>query len=262
MPELPDVETYKGYIDSTSLNKKIIDVKIKNIKILEKISKKTIENKLRNVKFVKTFRHGKYLFVKTNDVGWLVLHFGMTGDVRYFKNSDEEPKHTRLLIKFENGYFLAFNNQRLLGKVNLIDNKDDYIKEKNLGVDALDLNFEQFNKVLKNRSAKIKSTLMNQKLISGIGNIYADEILFQSEIHPELKANKLTKDKSKNIYENIKKVLTTAIKANAEVDDFPENFIIPHRQKQGKCPKDGKELKTTKVNGRTTYFCPNHQKKK
>ena len=103
---------------------------------------------------------------------------------------------------------------------------------------------------------------MNQQLISGIGNIYADEVLFQSGIHPESKTHNLCQKQIKDIYKNIKEILLIAIKAKAKWDNFPDKFMIPHRKKKGVCPQGNAELKTIKINGRTTYFCPIHQKKK
>lgn len=262
MPELPDVEVYRRYINSNCLNKKIKNVKVKNTKVLENISKKKLEEKLKDNKFIDTYRKGKYLFIKTDNDFWLVLHFGMTGDVKYFKNIDDEPSHSRLLLYFYNDYYLSFDNQRMLGKINLIYDKDKYIGDKNLGIDALELDFKGFLEIVKDRHSMIKSTLMNQKLICGIGNIYADEILFQSKIYPKIKTDKLSKNKLKLIYNNINGVLNKAIDVKADADKFPDNFIIPNRDKDGVCPKDGIKLETVKVNNRTSYFCPKHQKKK
>ncbi len=262
MPELPDVETFKRYIDSTSLNKKIVDVKVDTTKILENITKKKFKNFLIDKKFVETYRHGKYLFIKNNNSKWLVLHFGMTGFVKYFKDLEKKPDHTRLLIKFENDYYLSFNNQRLFGKIELTDDKDKYIKDKKLGVDALDLDYSTFKKLIDYRKAMIKSTLTNQNIIAGIGNIYSDEILFHTGIDPKTKTAKIRIKKLKTMFENIKKILKISIEAKANPNNFPKNFIIPHRKKEGKCPKCNEKLKTVKVNGRTTYFCPIHQKKK
>jgi len=260
MPELPNVETLKKYIGTTSLNKKIINVEIKNTKILENISKEKIIHRLKRNKFVHTYRHGKYIFIKTNRATWLILHFGMTGYIKYFKNLDDESSHTRLLITFDNNYHLAYYNQRLFGKISFTNNKEKYITQKTLGVDALNLDYNGFKELMANRRSKIKPILINQQLISGIGNIYADEVLFQSGIHPETKINNLSPKKIKDIYMNIKEVLQIAIKAKANPDNFPDKFIIPHRKRKGVCPKGNEELKTIKINGRTTYFCPVHQK--
>jgi len=122
MPELPEVEMFKRYIDSTSLNQKIEQVIVKNKKILRKTSEKKLRTVLKNNIFTETKRIGKHLFLGLESGSWMILHFGMTGKVSYFKNRSYQPSHTRLLIKFMNGYFFAFDCQRLFGFVRIIDN--------------------------------------------------------------------------------------------------------------------------------------------
>lgn len=260
MPELPDVETFKRYIDSTALHKKIKTVKVNNSEILYNIKSKKLKEKLTGKKITDIYRHGKYLFLKLSNNGFLILHFGMTGDIKYFKIKNHQPSHTRVLLEFENDYYLAFDNQRKLGKVGYTDDIESFIEEKKIGEDALQLNEDKFLDLFYKKKGSIKSALMNQNLIAGIGNIYADEILYQTQIFPKTIVNKLSKKKLKTLYKNIKEVLNTAIDLQANPDNFPKKFIIPHRKKDGKCPLDNKILKKIKVNGRTTYYCPNHQK--
>ncbi len=263
MPELPEVEQFKKYIDSTSINKKIINAEIINEKILENISKQEIEKKLIDSEIIETSRIGKYLFLLLKPRSYLIFHFGMTGDIKYFKNPNEKPTHTRLLITFSNHYHLAYDCQRLFGIITLTLDKNCYIKEKQLGPDALVINESEFIDQLRKRSIKIKSFLMNQKILSGIGNIYADEILFQSRIHPEANCNVLTKKQKKTLFSNISFVLNTAIEHDARIERYPENFLLLHRRKDNLCPLNkNHELKTVKISGRTTYYCPYHQKKK
>ncbi len=262
MPELPDVETYKRYIDSTSLHKKIEKVSDINEKILEDISKKQLKKILVHTKLIETDRHGKYLFLQLSDEQWLVIHFGMTGYVKYFKDVNDKPSHTRLLLTFANEYHLAFHNQRLLGKISITKHKEEYIKRKNLGVDALNISLSVFQDLLSDKRGMIKSALMNQSMIAGIGNIYADEILFQSGIHPKTKISHLTGNDLEKIYQNMHEILDVAIDTKVNTNKFPDTYIIPNREKEGECPKGHEKLKTVKVNGRTTYFCPVHQKKK
>ena len=261
MPELPEVERFKRYIDSTSLNQKITKAEIKNEKILENMSKKNIEKKLINAQIIQTSRIGKYLFLLLEPKSYLILHFGMTGNIKYFKNLNEEPAHTRLLITFSNNYHLAYDCQRLFGIVTITKDKTTYIKDKQLGPDALLIKESAFIEQLKNRSTKIKSLLLNQKILCGIGNIYADEILFQSRIHPATKCGNLTKHQKRTLYSNISFVLTTAINHNAIIEHYPHTFLLPHRKKDNICPLNrNHELKTVKISGRTTYYCPIHQK--
>lgn len=261
MPELPDVEVFKNYLDSTSLHRTIKEIKVKNTKILEKTSSKELKSKIEQNSFNHSKRHGKYLFVNIKESLWLMIHFGMTGFFKYFKNMDEEPDHSRILFSFDNGYHLSYDCQRLLGKVRLIKSFDDFIKEKNLGPDALGIDLTSFKDIFQNKRGGIKSALMNQKNIAGIGNIYSDEILFQTGIHPKSKVNNLDDKFFEKIYKNMKQVLNKAIDAKVNPNNFPKNFVIPHRNKDGKCPIDGKDLKKVRVNGRGTYFCPKHQEK-
>jgi len=261
MPELPDVEVFKRYLDSTSLHKTIKKVEVKDKKILEKTTAKKIKSKIEGKKFNDSKRHGKYLFINLEKKLSLMLHFGMTGFLKYFKNMDDESGHSRILFTFDNGYYLSYDCQRLLGKVRLIENISDIIKEKNLGPDALSIDIHFFKDIFENKRGGIKSALMNQKNIAGIGNIYSDEILFQTGIHPKAKVNNFDEILIKELYTKMKNVLNTAIEKNANPDNFPKNFVIPQRKKDGKCPIDGVALKKIRVNGRETYFCPKHQEK-
>ncbi|MFQ6036317.1 MAG: Fpg/Nei family DNA glycosylase [Sedimentisphaerales bacterium] len=262
MPELPDVQTYKRYVDATSLHQQIQTVTVRNRRILRGISANKLKSKLQKRCFQSTTRHGKYLFVKTDNNRWLTLHFGMTGFLKYFKNDKKSGPHDRLIIAFENGYNLAYVCQRLLGTLRLITSVDNFISDIRLGPDALNVDFEQFKKILQESRGAIKSTLMNQKRLAGIGNIYSDEILFQSNVHPETISSKLNHEQIRKIYHNMGKVLKKAIERQANPNKLPNSYLLPHRQKLNRCPRCNGILKTTKVMGRTAYFCPNCQRNK
>jgi len=259
MPELPDVQTYKRYVDATSLHQQIQTVTVRNRRILKGISASKLKSKLQRRCFQSTTRYGKYLFVKTNNNYWLALHFGMTGFLKYFKNGGKSGPHDRLIIAFENGYNLAYVCQRLLGALRLVTSIDNFISDIRLGPDALNVDFERFKKILQESRGAIKSTLMNQKRLAGIGNIYSDEILFQSNVHPETISNKLNHEQIRKIYHNMVKVLIKAIERQADPNKLPNSYLLPHRQKKKSCPRCNGILKTTKVIGRTAYFCPNCQ---
>lgn len=261
MPELPEVEAFKQYLDATSLHKTVEKIEVKASEILVNTSTQEIRDKLVGHEFQSSRRYGKYLFVKTDGDFWFTLHFGMTGNLEYFKDIEDEPPHSRLLITFINGFHLAYDCQRKLGTINLAKDMDSFVKEKNLGPDALDLDFDTFKKIMEKRRGSTKYTLMNQHIIAGIGNIYSDEILFQAGIHPETKANKLDKKTLKKLFGNMQNVLLTAVEYQADAESFPENYLIPSRSKGGKCPLCHSELELTKVSGRTAYYCPKHQEK-
>lgn len=262
LPELPDVESFKQYFDKSSLHKKIKTVVVKSKEILGKVSTQEFQDKLRRKKFQSTQRFGKYLFTKTDSNFFVVIHFGMTGNLKYFENLEDEPAHSRILIEFRNGAYLSYDCQRKLGEVDLTETIEEYIEEKNLGPDVLDLDFKKFKKILEKRRGTAKYTLMNQHIMAGIGNIYSDEILFQSEINPKTKIFKLDEQNLNKLFKKMQKVLKTAIDLNANPKIFPKNYLIPNRMKGGKCPKGDVKLERIKVSGRTTYFCPKHQKMK
>lgn len=218
---------------------------------------------LKDSRFTETKRIGKHLFLKLETGSWMVLHFGMTGKVSYFKNSVDQPDHTRMLIRFANEYYFAFDCQRLFGFVRIIDNIKDYVEEKKLGLDALHISLKEFLDDISCRHGRIKSVLMNQHILSGIGNIYADEILFQIRIHPATSIAVLSEKQRKKLFDTISSVLTTAVEKKADFNKYPDNFLIPHRSKRGVCPlNDDHKLKTMKISGRTSYFCPIHQKRR
>lgn len=263
MPELPDVEIFKQYLSSTALHKKIRSVDIHSAEMLKGVTAQKLKKTLKGERFISTRRHGKHLFVEmAESKKWLVLHFGMTGFLKYFKNTAREPAHERLLIHFSNGYRLAYDCQRKLGEIALTDAPEVFIQEKELGPDALepDFNVDRFKETLKKTRAMIKSALMNQKFIAGIGNVYSDEILFQAGIHPETRSSELDEDALTTLYSQTKRVLRTAIDARADPDHLPSTFIIPHRHGHGTCPKCKSDIEKIKVGGRTAYYCPQCQK--
>jgi formamidopyrimidine-DNA glycosylase len=259
MPELPDVEIFKQYLDSTSLHKKIGSTQVTDERVLESLSKNKLARALKGKTFRSTRRHGKYLFVELDGGLWLVLHFGMTGFLKYFKDTDKKPSHPRILIQFTNGYHLSYDCQRMLGEVNLIDDVEKFLRTRDLGMDALDVDLETFKDLLGKTRGAVKSALMNQKLMAGIGNVYSDEILFQAGVHPKTHANNLNEKQLERIFHHMQEVLETAIDCGADPEKMPESYIRPERHKEGKCPRCHGEIVKEKVSGRTAYFCPDCQ---
>jgi formamidopyrimidine-DNA glycosylase len=260
MPELPDVEVYKRYIDSTSLRQKIDKVKADR-SVLTGLSEKQFSAALSGKSFLSTHRHGKYLFIKVDNTNWVVLHFGMTGFVRYYKDKNKAPDHVHCEIEFSNDYTLAYDSQRKLGKVGLIKSLDHFIRHRELGVDAWsdELDEKKFADLLKERRGAVKSFLMNQNVIAGIGNIYSDEILYQSGIHPKKDVKKLTDQEIADLFEKMNEVLDTAIDVQADPDRMPLFFLIRRRKEGEQCTICGGTIKKIKVNSRGTYFCSKHQ---
>jgi len=261
MPELPDVEVFREYLDRTALHQAVESVGVSVPEILADISPEELQSQTNGHQFVSTGRHGKYLFARLSDDDWLVFHFGMTGYFSYFKDSKKAPKHTRVLFGFDNDYQLAFILQRKLGKIFVARDIDDFIKQQGLGPDALDENFnaEDFKKTLKETTSSLKSALMDQARIAGIGNIYSDEILFQARLNPKARANQMGNQELDRLFRAMRDVLKTAIDSEADPRRMPKTYLLPHREKDGKCPVCHGKINTTKVSGRSAYFCPKCQ---
>jgi formamidopyrimidine-DNA glycosylase len=259
VPELPDVETFRRYLDATSLHQQIEEVDVESRQLLEGISVPVLRDGLRGCRFESTRRHGKYLFVRLDCGGWLVLHFGMTGNLAYFKDMAHEPEYDQLLISFENGYHLSYESQRKLGEVELIDDPAQFAADRDLGPDALEIDLPAFKKTFAGSRGMAKSMLMDQGKMAGIGNVYADEILFQAGVHPRARFVDLDEEGVERIFGAMKDVFQTAIDRQAVPEDFPESYIIPHRNEDGTCPKCGRALESVKASGRTAYYCPNRQ---
>ena len=264
MPELPDVEHFRRYIDRTSLKQKIEKVEIFNKKVLRGASITSIGKTLKGKTFTATYRHGKYLFFKTDSTASLVFHFGMTGYPVYEKSrtaGDETEKHRQLrfLVEFDNGGYLGFVNMRLLGRVDITKDIAQYISDAGLGPDAASVDEQTFVRVIGSTKGMLKSTFMNQGKIAGLGNIYVDELLFQTGLHPRTKIDALTDEQLRSLYKTMKRVIEQSLEADADIEKLPDNYLIPHREPGSPCPRCSGSIEKKTIAGRSTYFCPDCQ---
>src|SRR5437763_5477565 len=260
MPELPDVETFKRYLDATSLYQRITGVDEQSAYVLKGVSARELARRLNGRRFESSCRHGKHLFVRTDGELWLRLHFGMTGSLQYFKREEDAPKHARVLFVFANAHRLAFEDQRKFGEIGLVKDVDEFLKKRGLGPDALDISLSQFKEIFGKHRGPVKTILLNQKLIAGIGNIYADEILFRARVHPATQISSLSGKTVMKLFRATRYILKRAIAAKADADRLPKSWLLPHRGKGGKCPRCGRELKSATIGGRTAWFCAHCQK--
>lgn len=257
MPELPDVEIFREYLARTALHKKITGIQVNRDDILT-VPKDQMNKRLRGQTMVDTHRHGKHLLAQLDDGGWLSFHFGMTGFLKYYKNQDEAPNHVRLRFDFDNEYHLAFDNQRLLGEVGLTEDVDTFVEETELGPDALAMDYDTFRQQVEDRRGMVKTTLMNQSILAGIGNVYSDEILFQARLHPRARINDLSEDDLRDLFDHMKSVLQTVIDHRVEIDQLPDSFMLPHREEGADCPGGG-TIEKINISGRNGYYCPKQQ---
>lgn len=261
MPELPDVERFRMYLDATSLHQELVATEVRDADILERMSARRFRTHLQGESFEETSRHGKFLFVRLKSPRLLVLHFGMTGYLNYARN-DELPAHARVVFRFEEGGRLAYVCQRKLGRVTITDNRELFLETQQLGPDALDehLTARRFAERFAGRRSAVKSAIMDQSIVAGVGNIYADEILFQAGISPHRRLTDLHEKALHTLYRVMRRVLQTAIRNRAEVSRLPRTYLLRQRDQDGPCPKCGRELKTARIGGRRTYFCPHCQR--
>ncbi|HEU4618131.1 MAG TPA: DNA-formamidopyrimidine glycosylase family protein [Gammaproteobacteria bacterium] len=261
MPELPDVENFRKLLVRHALHKKIEHVEVGSAKILEGVSARELARKLEGRSFEGARRHGKHLFAALDEGHCVGFHFGLTGRFVYFKDGEEDPRHDRLRLDFPHREHFCFVDQRLFGRVEWIDDPDEYIRKKKLGPDALSIGEQAFREALAARRGALKPALMDQTLLAGIGNLYSDEILFQAKLHPKTPASDLDGKAIKRLYRVMRRVLETAVEKGAGAEEdlerrLPKGWLLPHRKKGGECPRCGGKIATLKVEGRTAYFCP------
>ena len=261
MPELPEVETFKRYLDSTSLHQRIINVDVRDAYVLKRVSPRELARRLKGRRFENSHRHGKHLFVRASDELWLRLHFGMTGSLEYLNHDEASSKAARVIFRFANKCRLAFDDQRKFGEIELIEDVDEFLQTRGLGPDALEISFSQFKAIVEKHRAAVKAILLNQQLIAGIGNLYADEILFRARMHPAIEAARLSDKDLNRLFRATRYVLEKAIALKTDFNRLPKSWLLTNRGKRGKCPRCGRELKSATIGGRTAWFCGHCQKR-
>ena len=271
MPELPEVETFKRYLDTTSLHQRITAVEVSDAYVLKGVSARELVGRLKGRQFENSHRHGKHLFVRAgNDPPsprlpratlWLRLHFGMTGSLEYLNRDEVAPKTARVIFHFATSNRLVFEDQRKFGEIELIKDVDEFLRTRRLGVDALDLSLSQFKAIVGKHRGALKAILLNQQLIAGIGNLYADEILFRARIHPATDADRLNEKDLTRFFRATHNVLEKAIALKTDFNRLPKSWLLPYREKRGRCPRCGRVLKSATIGGRTSWFCTHCQKR-
>ncbi len=260
MPELPEVHNFKQYFDATALERRITDVEVHDDLILRNSSGDAFADRLRGRRFVSSFRRGKYLFARLDNGHDVLLHFGMTGDLKYYEAVEDRPRFERFAFVFEDGSRLGFEDSRKFARVLYLEDRDAYIEEISLGPDALELHEEEFLALLGNRTCTLKGFLMNQSLLSGIGNLYADEICFRARIHPGSTVARLDEAARRRIYRHLRDILTYAVENSPYYKEYPEDWFWHTWREEGRTGPEGYgRVRKTQIAGRTTYFCEEWQ---
>ena len=272
MPELPEVETVRRTLENFILNKKIEDIKILYPKIIDDDQEEFVQT-LKNKTFTEIDRVGKYLIFKLEDVAF-ISHLRMEGKYFFKKIGDSIDKHEHVIFELDNNTELRYRDTRKFGKMYLIKKEDiDKIGPLvELGLEPWDnkLTSRYLLDKYKNKRLPIKTVLLDQSIIVGIGNIYADEILFLCKINPLKKCNLITEEEANNIIKYTRSVLEEAIKMGgttirtySSVDGVHGLFqkeLLVHGKDKDTCPECNTKIEKIRVGGRGTYYCPNCQK--
>jgi len=285
MPELPEVQTIVS-----DLNQKLKDHTIQGIwtdwpkSFFSPLKKIKQEIKGRKVKGVR--RRAKNILIDLTGDKTLLIHLKMTGHLLYRDKNwkkqtgknhplqDPYNQYIRTIFSLDHGKELAFSDLRRFGEIMLYDTgEENKLKRlKKLGPEPLEkkFTFSRFNQVLKGKKRKIKSVLLDQTVVAGIGNIYADEILWEAKINPQRQANNLAPSQKRRIFLALKKILNKAVKnRGTSVADYRDlagkkgRYQTLRRvyQRKGKtCFRCSSSIKKIKVNNRGTYFCPKCQR--
>ncbi len=274
MPELPEVQTVINYLKENILNLTIKDIEVKKDKFIKNVGVNEFKNTLTNSKIIYVQRKGKYLIFeckKDNKNFYMINHLRMEG--KFFIDQEiVERKHDYIIFHLSNKHFLSYNDSRQFGTFHLTDNLETLKEINKVAIDPLDDRFNEtyfFNKI--NKSNKnIKAILLDQSIVSGIGNIYASEILFLAQINPFMLGKELTKSEISKIIHSSKKILEKAIKYNGttiHTFSFGDNKIGQYNQflkviyQEHKICKhcNNAKIERIKQQGRSTYFCPRCQ---
>lgn len=260
MPELPDVEAFRRDFAARGLGTGIENVRLEEPGYLRGASLAQLRAALEKDRFAQVTRHGKILFAETERGPVLVMHFGMTGAIQFLEPGEAQPQGTCLWLGFADGRGLAVLTQRKLGWLELTDDQEGYLRENGVAPDALTLSQQAFAERIGAGRGRLKSALMNQSKIAGIGNVYSDEILFRAGLSPRSKRQDLSQEQLQALYQAMRSVLEEASEILSSGAELPGDWLAQHREEGAPCPRCGTPLRREKIGGRSAYFCPRCQK--
>ena len=283
MPELPEVESIRSMLEKRVLNKKISKLEILDTKAIARPEPDSFCSAILCRKILSIRRDAKYLIFDFDDTSKMIVHLRMTGNLLYMDGSsklniklDESglPRHARVIFTLNDGSLLCFCDQRKFGRLWFYSSDEDY---KACGIDRLgpeplsaDFSKEYLYKCLAKTKRQVKAVLLDQSIVSGIGNIYSDEILFKAGILPQTRACDISKNNALSLYDAINDVISNGIKANRssieaymlgaskQYSDLEKMKVY---QKAGsKCMVCGTKIEKSTIGGRSSCFCPNCQR--
>lgn len=273
MPELPEVETVKEMLKERLQNRKIVGISIYYPKLIEYPDNQTFEQQIVGESILNLERRGKWILFEL-DHYYLLSHLRMEGKYVFRNQGDPVDKHEHIAFLLDNGEELRYKDTRKFGRMYLIEKENVWTEKplSQLGLEPWDnhLDTSYLREKLRQKVIPIKTSLLDQSIIAGIGNIYANEILFLSEMNPMKKSNTLTNKQLDAIIQNTQKVLREAIKQGGTTilsyesregvhGRFQQNLCV-HGKEGEPCPHCNTKIVKTTVGGRGTYYCPKCQK--
>jgi formamidopyrimidine-DNA glycosylase len=264
MPELPEVETVTRSI-APLVGRRIIAAEFRCVRILRGGDPDQMAARIQGRRIAGVKRYGKFIVAPLEGGGYLLIHLGMTGRLLL---GGEPGKHTHAILTLDEGVLL-FDDSRQFGCIQF--SEEFPARVARLGPEPLEVSLKEFTAALKGRKTRIKSLLLNQSFVRGVGNIYADEALFRAGIHPEAMAGRLRGERVRKLYEAIQAVLREAIDAGgSSISDYVDAqgrkgfFQFSHRvyQRTGEaCVTCGTAIRRVVVTQRSSHFCPKCQKR-
>ena len=273
MPELPEVETIVRGLRRKALGKKINRVTLLMPQIL-RCSDKDFVRTIRGKKIKGINRRGKYILIELAG-GWsLVIHLKMTGQLKWTPQDQKPQKHTHVVFHLAQCPFrLHYCDIRRFGYILLLKTKCMYEVPplRDLGPEPLEIEESEFVELLRNRKGRIKSLLLNQSFLAGLGNIYADESLWRARIHPLNQADRISLLKARRLHASIQAILREAIaNKGSSVDDYRDvegrkgkhQFYLRVYGRQGEpCYHCESKIRRIVIASRSSHFCPRCQRK-
>jgi len=261
MPELPDVETVARRLRRTVAGRRITGVRVLSPSTIHSPHPRRFIRELSGRTVRTVDRRGKYLLIRLSGALTLIVHLRMTGDFELVPHAAPVHPHTRVILRFGRAD-LRFTDQRRFGHMDLVSSDAEFGPVAELGLEPLGASFTpgQWRALLRGRRGTIKSLLLRQDLIAGIGNIYADEILWQARVHPARPAHRMRQAEVDRLYRSIRRVLRRAVTHLSRYGRPVGRFLEVRGERDIACPRCGHPIAVARIAGRTTYFCPTCQR--
>jgi formamidopyrimidine-DNA glycosylase len=245
MPELPEAERARQVLE-TALGRTITSVDDRDTYVCRPHPPGEIAGALSGHRLASAHRRGKFLWVETDDGPILGLHLGMAGRIIVDGDAAEPSKWDRFALQFSDGSRMALRDKRRLSRAVL---NPDF---SHVGPDAADVGRDDFRRLIGSGSTALKARLLNQGAISGVGNLLADQVLWQAKISPERRTSELAIEE----LDRLRRDLRAAIRSAVRLGGVHTGRFVKARGRDGSCPRCGHSLSRGTVGGRTTYWCP------